>query len=60
MPDGLAASLNFVAVIRGTDNKYCYANYTVDYKVGGDKGSEAFKLLKSEDGVDKAKVPGLK
>lgn len=65
---GATASLNFVAIIKGTNNEcgagknlacYCYADYSVAY-VAGRANSENFNLNNKACAVDKSQVPGLK
>ena len=64
---GVKASLNFVAIVRGTNQEcgkgpnkycYCYADYNVRYVVG-EKDSEDLTLNKKACGVDVTQVPGL-
>jgi len=58
-PNGFNANLDFVAIIRGTDGKYCYDSFNVQYEVGK-ANSETITENKKECNVDKTKVPGLK
>jgi hypothetical protein len=56
---GFTYDSNFVAILRGTDNKYCYDQFTVKFELGT-KDSETASEVKKECGVNKGSVPGLK
>jgi hypothetical protein len=56
--DGYTSNLDFVAIIRGTDGKYCYDSFNVQYEVGKEEPKPT--ETKNECAVDKTKVPGLK
>lgn len=65
---GASANLNFVAIIRGTNNEcgagnnlacYCYADYSVAY-IAGQANSETFTENRKACLVDKSQVPGLR
>jgi hypothetical protein len=54
---GNSGDLDFVAIIRGVDGKYCYDSFTITYEVGK-ADSEVPTETKKECNVDKTKVPG--
>ena len=56
---GFSANLDFVDIIQGTDNKYCYVSFNVKYVVGM-ANSETATLTASACNVNRNQVPGLR
>lgn len=56
---GFTGESQFVAIIRGTDDEYCYAWFSVDFEVGKANSEDASEI-ESSCGVMKSGVVGLK
>ena len=55
---GFSANLDFVDIVQGTDNKYCYVSFNVKYVVGT-ANSETATLTAYACNVNRNQVPGL-